>query len=77
MSKEINVKITKEDLRKFFDNRASTLVGKVLKRFDISNNIDNLKLQVKELIYEEFRVIESLFELYNRGIEYQKNNPDD
>ncbi len=39
------------------DKQASTLVGKVCKRFEISDDKEAIKKNIKELIYEEFRMI--------------------
>lgn len=48
---------------------ASKLVGKTLKRFEIINNNDLLKKEVKELVYESFRDLRDIFEAYAKGIE--------
>lgn len=46
-------------------------VGKCLKRFEISDNKETIKLEVKEIIYESFRdLVDSLIVL-NYGIQPQ------
>ena len=41
--------------KSILDQQARTLVGKVCKRFEISKDLESIKLAVKELIYEDFR----------------------
>jgi hypothetical protein len=46
------------DLLKYIlDQEVKKIVGKCMKRFELSNNKDDIKLQVKELIYEHMRDI--------------------
>jgi len=48
---------------------SSKLVGKLLKRFEIIANVDTLKKEAKELIYESFRDLKDIFEAYGKGLE--------
>jgi len=48
---------------------SSKLVGKLLKRFEIISNLDTLKKEAKELIYESFRDLKDIFEAYGKGLE--------
>jgi hypothetical protein len=48
---------------------SSKLVGKTLKRFEIIENRDILKRDIKELIYESFRDMRDLFIAYGHGLE--------
>lgn len=41
-----------EELIKFHSNKS---VGKILKRMEITDNKEVMKIQVKELLYEQFR----------------------
>lgn len=44
------------DLLKYIlDQEARKIVGKCMKRFELSTNKDEIKLQVKELLYEHSR----------------------
>jgi len=42
-------------LKILLDQHAKRLVGKVMKRFEISEDKEEIKKQVKEIIYEEMR----------------------
>ena len=48
-------------LKFILDKQASTLVGKVCKRFELCDDKETIKKNVKELIYEEFRTIYETF----------------
>ena len=63
----------------FLDVRAKTLVGKLLKRIDVLSLTKNLtpelyKNLVKELVYEEFRVMKGFITLINSKIEFTNGN---
>ena len=45
------------------------LVGKVCKRIEIIDNLEILKRELKELIYEEYRDLRDIFAAYNKGLE--------
>jgi hypothetical protein len=50
------------DLLKFIlDQEIKKLVGKTMKRFDLSDNKDEIKKQVKEIQYEWARDLRDLF----------------
>lgn len=48
---------------------ASKLCGKLLKRFDLFEDREILKKEIKELIYEHFRELKELIEAYGQGVE--------
>ena len=54
-----------EDLLRFFSTK---LVGKTLKRIEITPNSDILKIQIKELIYESTRDLQDLIIALNYGL---------
>ena len=66
MSKE-ELKISEEYLKELIDYVSSSLVGKVLKRFEILENKDVIKSDTKELIYEQFRQLRDLIIAHNKG----------
>ena len=64
------VKIDKTYLKDLLEKSSRALVGKIMKRFEISGNEDKvLKKNIKELVYEQFRDLKSHIESYNEGIE--------
>ncbi len=71
---EKNLVISKEDLKDLLSINSSILVGKVMKRIEISNSTKELKAQVKELIYEEYRNLANMFDMYNKGIKFERIN---
>ena len=48
-------------LKILLDQHAKRLVGKVMKRFELSENKEEIKKQAKEIIYEEMRDLNEFF----------------
>jgi hypothetical protein len=57
-------------IREILDFFSKKLVGKTLKRFEINDNIESIKKNIKELIYENYRDILDVFLAYNEGKEF-------
>ena len=49
------LKISEEALNYIIDQESKKIVGKCMKRFELSENKDEIKAQVKELLYEFMR----------------------
>jgi len=48
--------ILEENMLKYIlDQEAKNIVGKICKRFELSSNLSEIKIQVKELLYEHAR----------------------
>ena len=66
----------KELLFQYLDEVLSTesskLVGKVMKRYEIMTNLDMLKKETRELIYESFRELKDIFYAYEHGLKTWK-----
>lgn len=83
MSKDLENKdlFIKEDyLNELITYIGSSLVGKILKRFEILEDKNAIKVNVKELIYEELRHFRDLVLAHNRGFDikqYKFNTPKD
>ena len=58
-----------EYLDQILNTESSKLTGKIMKRFEILENRDMLKKEVKELIYEAFREMKDIFYAYGNGLE--------
>jgi len=57
-------------INELIDKTSKALVGKTMKRFEISGNNDKvLKKNIKELIYEQFRDLKLHMEAHSKGIE--------
>ena len=67
MGKEI-LNISEEYLEELITYTSKSLVGKLLKRFEILDNKDVIKADAKELIYEEFRQLRDLIKSHNKGL---------
>lgn len=63
------IHLTEDYLKESIDRSSVTLVGKIMKRFEIIENRQLLKSEVKELIYEEYRSLREMLLAYSLGIE--------
>ncbi len=59
--------LTESYLRETVDHQSSSLVGKIMKRFELSEDKEQIKVQVKELVYEQFRHLKDLLISYHKG----------
>lgn len=51
----MNIIIDENLLKYILDQEAKNIVGKICKRFELSTNKEDIKAQVKELLYEHAR----------------------
>lgn len=56
-------------LREVMSEESSKLVGKIMKRFELFEDRELLKKEIKELVYENARELQNIFEAYSRGVE--------
>ena len=63
------LQINSEYLDELIDYVGRSAVGKILKRFEIIQNKDILKVSTKELIYESFRSFRDLLIAHNKGLQ--------
>lgn len=54
------IKINKNLLNKIIEKESAKLVGKCMKRFEISEDKDEIKKQIKEILYESMRDVMDL-----------------
>ena len=66
--------LEEEYLKELMDYTGKSLVGKILKRFEIIENRDIIKSDIKELIYEEIRQLRDLIVAHNRGLNLTQFN---
>jgi len=69
-------------LKELIEYTSKSLVGKILKRFEIIENKEVIKADTKELIYEEFRQLRDLVYAHTRGlnitqVKFKKPNGED
>lgn len=67
--KELN--LSEKYIKDTIDHVSSSLVGKLLKRFEIINDKNIIKAEAKELIYEQFRHLKDMFLSYHKGREFK------
>jgi len=73
MSKEI-LNLQEDYLKELIDYTSKSLVGKLLKRFEIIEDKEIIKVDAKELIYEEFRQLRDLILAHNKGLNISQFN---
>lgn len=61
------IQIREGYLEELLDRHSITLVGKTCKRFEILTDINQIKKDVKELVYEQFRSLIAEVKAYNDG----------
>lgn len=66
---EKSITITERYLKESVDYISSSLVGKLLKRFEILEDKNQIKAEAKELIYEEFRHLRDILLAFEKGRE--------
>ena len=59
--------IPAKPLKDILDGTSRTLVGKILRRFEVLGDINTIKIDTKELIYEEFRALANLLHKFRDG----------
>ncbi len=68
---EKTITISERYLKECMDFIGSSLVGKLLKRFEILEDKNQIKAEAKELIYEEIRHLRDILLAYEQGREMQ------
>lgn len=63
------IKVSEKYLEEAIKFAGSSLVGKIMKRFEIMEDINSIKSESKELIYEEMRNLKNILIAYNTGRE--------
>jgi septin family protein len=59
--------IDSDYLLELISTNSKSLVGKVMKRFELSSNLTDIKTQTRELIYESYRDFAKLLESHQFG----------
>lgn len=69
--KEGQLLLESAKLDDYSDKAAKTLVGKLMKRFEIIDDKEVLKKECKELVYEGFRYLNDMLKAYGTGQHFQ------
>lgn len=62
--------ISKEFLDRHLKNWGDSLVGEVMRRFEIHNDVKEVKKSVKELIHENCRHLKALIIAFSSGVKF-------
>ncbi len=68
---EKEYKVSEKFLDDAIDKASRTLVGMVMKRFEIFDNKEDIKKSIKELIYENYRVLKDLIKSFSFGVKFK------
>ena len=74
--KEKELIITEEYLEQVTSKWATSLVGKIMKRFEILNDKETIKKDIKELIYENIRDLKVNIKAFNWGVKFNRTSSD-
>ena len=64
----MEIKLTEEYLEQSLKTASNSLVGRILKRFEIIEDKNIIKAEVKELIYENFRNLRDVLLAFDKGL---------
>lgn len=67
---ETKLQVSEEYLDQVLKSSAASLVGEIMKRFEILDNASDIKADTKELIYEKFRGLKSQIKAFNFGVKF-------
>lgn len=69
----MEIKLSEEYLKQVLDFTGSALVGKMLKRFEIHQDKNVIKAELKELVYEQMRHLKDILLAHNSGRNFKWN----
>jgi len=73
---EKEYRISEKYLDEIVRKTANSLCGIAMKRFEILEDKKAIKASIKEIIYENFRVLKELIKSYNRGVIFKTEKPE-
>jgi len=63
-------KVSEKYLDELLDKGSKSLVGKIMKRFEIFDDKKIIKKAIKELVYENYRVLKELIKSFSSGVKF-------
>lgn len=63
-------RVSEKYLNELIDKASRTLVGKIMKRFEILKEMEDIKSSIKELIYEHHRVLKEFIISFSTGVKF-------
>ena len=71
---DIKIILTENLLNLIFDQESKKIVGKCMKRFELTDDKELIKKEIKELLYECLRDIKDILLLNKEGINLTNTN---
>jgi len=71
---DIKIILTENLLNLIFDQESKKIVGKCMKRFELTNDKELIKKEIKELLYECLRDIKDILLLNKESISLTNTN---
>jgi hypothetical protein len=62
--------VSQEYLDKAIDASSKALVGMIMKRFELFDDKEVIKKEVKELVYENYRNLKGLISSFSSGVRF-------
>ena len=62
--------ISEKFLDEAVDKSSRSLVGTIMKRFEIFEDKNAIKVSIKELIYENYRNLKEILKSFNNGVKF-------
>lgn len=75
MEKKESFTVTEKYLDDVTSQSARALVGKIMKRFEILEDKDAIKKDIKELVYENSRELKALIRAFSYGVKFVSPKP--
>lgn len=63
-------RVSEKYLEELIKKGSRSLVGEIMKRFELFDNKEEIKKSVKELVYENYRKIEALIKAFSCGVTF-------
>lgn len=65
--------VSEEYLDELIDKASKSLVGRIMKRFEIFEDKQVIKASIKELIYENYRTLKEYIKTFSKGVKFISN----
>ena len=68
--------VSENFLNEAMNKCSKTLVGKIMKRFEILKDKEDIKASIKELVYESYRTFKEIIKSYSYGVRFISKKPE-
>ena len=65
--------VSEKYLDELLDKNSKSLVGKIMKRFEIFDDAKIVKASIKELIYENYRTLKGYITTFDKGVKFKSS----